>query len=166
MRTLPPWTRSRHSQQGSPSDHEPMPNIQGPITRARARQLNYQVKLFLVSHKLVTENRLLPNNVLLVRNLDKDQLWCVNAPTQAITKVGDAKGFSSAINYHSNLNCTKRMQTDSVWGVWPLVGKLISYTFQWIQAHYQIRSELEDIIKEIHDCWGAAPPLMLGWVPM
>ena len=87
-------TLKSNSQQGSPSDHEPMPNIQGPITRARARQLNYQVKSFLVSHKLVTENRPLPNDVLIVRNLDKDQFWCVNAPTQAITQVGDAKGFS------------------------------------------------------------------------
>ena len=98
-------TLKTNSQQGSPSDHELMPNIQGPITRARARQLNYQVKSFLVSHKLVTVNRPLPNDVLLVRNLDKDQLWCINAPT-FITQVGDAKGFSSAINYHSNLNYT------------------------------------------------------------
>ena len=30
-------TLKTNSQQGSPSDHEPMPNIQGPITRARAR---------------------------------------------------------------------------------------------------------------------------------
>jgi hypothetical protein len=42
--------------------------IQGPITRARARQLQYQVKSFLSSTPCQLQDRLLPNEILIVRN--------------------------------------------------------------------------------------------------
>jgi hypothetical protein len=41
--------------------------IQGPITRARAHQLQYQVKTFL-SFTRQLQNRLQPNEILNVRN--------------------------------------------------------------------------------------------------
>src|SRR5947207_12783760 len=42
--------------------------IQGPITRSRARQLKQQVNSFLCSSSCENENRLLPNDVLVLRN--------------------------------------------------------------------------------------------------
>src|SRR5881394_1828388 len=47
--------------------------IQGPITRSRARQLKQQVNSFLCSSSCENENRLLPNDVLVLRNLGEDQ---------------------------------------------------------------------------------------------
>src|SRR5207247_9346367 len=42
--------------------------IQGPITRSRARQLKQQVNSFLCSSSCENENRLLSNDVLVLRN--------------------------------------------------------------------------------------------------
>jgi hypothetical protein len=42
--------------------------IQGPITRAHARQLQYQVKSFLSATPCQLQDRLLPNQILIVRN--------------------------------------------------------------------------------------------------
>src|SRR6266540_3440085 len=42
--------------------------IEGPITRSRARQLKQQVNSFLCSSSCENENRLLPNEVLVLRN--------------------------------------------------------------------------------------------------
>src|SRR5205814_9394255 len=47
--------------------------IQGPITRSRAHQLKQQVNSFLCSSSCENENRLLPNDVLVLRNLGEDQ---------------------------------------------------------------------------------------------
>jgi hypothetical protein len=42
--------------------------IQGPITRACERQLQYQVKSFLSSTPCQLQDRLLPNEILIVTN--------------------------------------------------------------------------------------------------
>jgi hypothetical protein len=42
--------------------------VQGPITRARARQLNLEVSSFLNSSSYDYENRLLPNDYIVIRN--------------------------------------------------------------------------------------------------
>jgi hypothetical protein len=42
--------------------------VQGPITRSRAQQLCRQVNLFLCSSANDLENRLLPNNLIVIRN--------------------------------------------------------------------------------------------------
>src|SRR5438132_5149751 len=42
--------------------------IQGPITRSHAHQLKQQVNSFLCSSSCENENRLLPNDVLVLRN--------------------------------------------------------------------------------------------------
>src|SRR5438132_13935427 len=42
--------------------------IEGPITRSRARQLKQQVNSFLCFSSCENENRLLPNDVLVLRN--------------------------------------------------------------------------------------------------
>jgi hypothetical protein len=43
-------------------------DIQGPITRARVRQLNLEVSSFLSNSLYDLENRLLPNDYIMLRN--------------------------------------------------------------------------------------------------
>ena len=62
----------------TPSDehiaHVPTTEIQGPITRARARQLNLEVSSFLNLSPYVTlEDGLLPNDFIVIRNMGEDQ---------------------------------------------------------------------------------------------
>jgi hypothetical protein len=47
--------------------------VQGPITRARARQLNLEVSSFLNSSSYDYENRLLPNDYIEIRNHGEGQ---------------------------------------------------------------------------------------------
>ena len=51
----------------------PQDDIQGPITRARARQLNLQVSSFLSYVYCESENRLLPNVLIVLKNKGEDQ---------------------------------------------------------------------------------------------
>jgi hypothetical protein len=46
----------------------PSIEIRGPITRSRVQQLNHQVNLFLCSSGYNIESRLLPNNLIILRN--------------------------------------------------------------------------------------------------
>jgi len=59
----------------TPSDahDDPTLDFQGPITRARARQLNLQVSSFLSKSLYDFENRLLPNDYIVLRNHGEDQ---------------------------------------------------------------------------------------------
>jgi hypothetical protein len=58
------------------TNNTPQDDIQGPITRARARQLNLQVSSFLSNVYCESENRLLPNNLIVLRNKGEDQQGC------------------------------------------------------------------------------------------
>jgi hypothetical protein len=51
----------------------PSVDILGPITRLRAQQLNHQVNSFLCSSAYNIESRLLPNDLIVLRNKGKDQ---------------------------------------------------------------------------------------------
>jgi hypothetical protein len=55
----------------TPSDApaDPPTNMQGPMTRARMRQLNLEVSSFLSDPFYIIENRLLPNDVIFLRNI-------------------------------------------------------------------------------------------------
>jgi len=55
----------------TPSDApaDPPNNMQGPMTRARMRQLNLEVRSFLSDPFYTFENRLLPNDVIFLRNI-------------------------------------------------------------------------------------------------
>ena len=55
----------------TPSDvpADPPTVMQGPMTRARMRQLNLEVSSFLSDPFHTFENRLLPNDVILLRNI-------------------------------------------------------------------------------------------------
>lgn len=60
----------------TPSDthNAPLVDIHGPITRARARQLTLEVSSFLSTSLYVNfENRLLPNDFIMIRNNEEDQ---------------------------------------------------------------------------------------------
>ena len=48
---------------------DPPTIMQGPLTRARKRQLNLEVSSFLNDTFHTFENRLLPNDVILLRNI-------------------------------------------------------------------------------------------------
>jgi hypothetical protein len=48
--------------------NDPLLDIQGPITRARVRQLNLEVSSFLSNSLYDLENRLLPNDYIVLRN--------------------------------------------------------------------------------------------------
>jgi hypothetical protein len=50
----------------------PSVNILGPITRSRAQQLNHQVNSFLCSSAYNIESRLLPNDLIVLKNQGKD----------------------------------------------------------------------------------------------
>jgi hypothetical protein len=50
----------------------PSVDILGPITRSRAQQLNHQVNSFLCSSVYNIESRLLPNDLIFLRNQGKD----------------------------------------------------------------------------------------------
>jgi hypothetical protein len=62
-----------------PPNDTPMPTTQqGPMTRARARELNYQVNLFLAVHKPSSMNGVLLNSCdafLILRNLGHEPDW-------------------------------------------------------------------------------------------
>jgi hypothetical protein len=47
--------------------NDPLLDIQGPITRARARQLNLEVSSFLSNSLYDSENRLVPNDYIMLR---------------------------------------------------------------------------------------------------
>jgi hypothetical protein len=55
------------------TNNNPPLNVQGPITRARARQLNLDVSSFLSSSSYNYENRLLPNDYIVLRNHGEGQ---------------------------------------------------------------------------------------------
>jgi hypothetical protein len=55
------------------TNNNPLLNVQGSITRARARQLNLEVSSFLNSSSYDYENRLLPNDYIVIRNHGEGQ---------------------------------------------------------------------------------------------
>jgi hypothetical protein len=55
------------------TNNNPPLNVQGPITRARARQLNLEVSSFLNSSSYDYENRLLPNDYIVIRKHGEGQ---------------------------------------------------------------------------------------------
>jgi hypothetical protein len=50
----------------------PLIEILGPITRSRAQQLNHQVNSFLCASAYNIESRLLPNDLIILRNQEED----------------------------------------------------------------------------------------------
>ena len=73
----------------------------GPITRARARQLNYQVLSFLGNDSNVHENTMLPKLdtfVLLINegpSLEKDEQWSKNKHGDDGMRKGNKNGVTS-----------------------------------------------------------------------
>jgi hypothetical protein len=99
----------------------PAPAPLGPITRARAHQLNHQVSSFLNSCPSYLDNGDACTLVLL-RNDGEDQKGRGLAPT----------GFG--LQDSTNL-WWMRLHTDSDWDVLALFGKLIKSNFQRIHPH-------------------------------
>jgi hypothetical protein len=55
------------------TNNTPLVDVQGPITRAHARQLNLQVNSFLCTYSCAFENSVLPNELIVLRNEGKGQ---------------------------------------------------------------------------------------------
>jgi hypothetical protein len=55
------------------TNNTPQVDIQGPITRARARQLNLQVISFLHNYSCTFESSMLPNDLIVLRDEVEDQ---------------------------------------------------------------------------------------------
>jgi hypothetical protein len=55
------------------TNNTPQVDIQGPITRARARQLNLQVISFLRNYSCAFASSMLPNDLIVLRNEGEDQ---------------------------------------------------------------------------------------------
>ncbi|WVZ57191.1 hypothetical protein U9M48_007605 [Paspalum notatum var. saurae] len=116
----------------------------GPMTRARARQLNHQVSSFLSSCPLGLYNGDVGALVLL-RNDGEDQKG------GRLVKAGFGFG----------------LQEDSDWGVLVLHGKLIKSTFKQIQPHVHICSESAAISPFLSRCcdtlfWPIRPCIKLS----
>ena len=63
----------------TPSDthNAPLLPFEGPITRARARHFNLEVSSFLsLSLYVNIENGMLPNELIVIRNMEEDQEGC------------------------------------------------------------------------------------------
>jgi hypothetical protein len=58
------------------TNNTPQVDIQGPITRARARQLNLQVISFLRNYSCAFESSMLPNDLVILKNEGEDQQVC------------------------------------------------------------------------------------------
>jgi hypothetical protein len=54
------------------TNNTPQVDIQGPITRARTRQLKLQVMSFLRNYSYAFESSMLPNDLIILRNQGED----------------------------------------------------------------------------------------------
>jgi hypothetical protein len=84
-------------------------NIQGPITRARARQLNLEVSSFLNSSSYDYENRLLPNDYIVIRDHREDQ----GILEEGLGGVEDQQGRTSGRPKPTNLGSVFGLQEQS-----------------------------------------------------
>jgi hypothetical protein len=86
-------------------------DIHGPITRARARQLNLEVSSFLSTSTYDFENTLLPNDYIMIRNQGENQemhlegLGGVEVQQGSASQVGDPiqVDFESTSEFRSSL---------------------------------------------------------------
>jgi hypothetical protein len=60
------------------TNNTPLVDVQGPITCARARQLNLQVSSFLSNYSCAFWSSMLPNDLIVLRNEGEDQLGCLD----------------------------------------------------------------------------------------
>jgi hypothetical protein len=120
--------------------------ISGPITRARARQLNHQVITLLSSCPSYLDHGD-PCTLVLLRNKGEDR---------------KGNGFQHArfgLEKNTNLWRSPRSHACSDWNVQALHGKLIKSTFIWIQNYSHICSETAIIIVSL-------PRHFLPFLPM
>jgi hypothetical protein len=66
--------RNQGDEDITPMDTNNSPQVDYPITRARARQLNLQVISFLSNYSCAFESSMLPNDLIVLGNEGEDQL--------------------------------------------------------------------------------------------
>ena len=121
-------------------------DIQGPITRARARQLNLQGSSFLSNVYYESENRLLPNDLIVLRNKGEDQQGRGEDRRGGPARTSGSRWrpkpirlrFSFGLQEQPKLKRTIRSYTESYLVTLDMDGKIISRRFQWNQFEAQI----------------------------
>jgi hypothetical protein len=143
---------------------------QGPITRARARQLNYQVKSFLAVQTSYSPNGVLLkpcDDFLMIRNLKAESYWRKHYSDNKQVEGGMRKRRIGPKNQTASSDSlfgpprtsTGHNSPKGVGGSWALDGKPLKPIFRWIKKHCQIPSESPSNYKEMF-----GPPV-LGWQP-
>jgi hypothetical protein len=138
------------------TNNTPQADIQGPITRARTRQLNLQVISFLHNYSCAFESSMLPNDLIVLRNEGEDQQGHVERP---LRRGGPAKMsgsrwkpkpvrlcFSFGLQEQPVLKRTPMSHTESDLDVLYMDGNIISISFQWNRFQAQIHPESTGIV--------------------
>jgi hypothetical protein len=138
------------------TNNTPQADIQGPITRARARQLNLQVISFLRNYSCAFESSKIPNDLIILRNEGEDQQWHGERPWRgggpARTSGSRWKQkpvrlrFSFGLQEQPVLKQTPMSHIESDLDVLSMDGKIISIIFQWNQFQSQILPESTGIV--------------------
>jgi hypothetical protein len=138
------------------TNNTPQADIQGPITRARARQLNLQVISFLRNYSYAFESSMLPNDLIVLRNEGEDQQglgerpWRRGGPAWTSGSRWKTKPvrlrFSFGLQEQPVLKRTPMSHTESDLDVLYMDGNIISRSFQWNQFQAQIHPESTGII--------------------
>jgi hypothetical protein len=92
----------------------PSIELQGPITRSRAQQLRCQVNSFLCSSANDLENRLLPNDLIVIRNQGVDHGGHVRHQEGARESRKHAQQGGGPIQFgvqESNFECNSEFRT-------------------------------------------------------
>jgi hypothetical protein len=138
------------------TNNTPQADIQGPITRACARQLNLQVISFLRNYSCAFESSMLPNDLIVLRNQEEDQQrrgerpWRRGGPARTSGSRGKPKPirlrFSFGLQEQPVLKRTPMSHTESDLDVLYMDRKIISRSFQWNQFQAQIHLESTGIV--------------------
>ena len=138
------------------------------MTRARARELNYQVNSFLPVPKPSSQNWMLLNHCddfIVIRNDGEEANGSTNQFGHQDCTTRKHKNRTPSLDFKfvqpGNIKLIWQYFStpDVVWGIWVLIGKILKSTFKWIQAHCKIPPEMFSMDQKTFR------PLVLGWQP-
>jgi hypothetical protein len=151
----------------------PSIEILGPITRLRAQQLNHQVTLFLCSSTYNIESRLLPNDLIVLRNKERamEDKWDIMKVLESQGDVHDkvvnqsnSELPSSSATWSSgapNIQINIQIAYDLHFGRYTYAWKYKEITFPMAPVSYPtkigvVRSHQNN--TDFQNRFGAAPP--------
>jgi hypothetical protein len=135
------------------TNNTPQVDIQGPITRAHAQQLNLQVISFLRNYSCAFESSMLPNDLIVLRNEGENQQGRgkdLGGPARTSGSRWKPKPvrlhFSFRLQEQPVLKRTPMSHTESDLDVLYMDGNIISRIFQWNWFQAQIHPESTGIV--------------------